>query len=289
MGTTTKKITKEPKLEEKIEYAPFLAPYEQSRVRSKYEKVPFTQLLEDLKNNTNDAILFIMDKYDPLLNSIYTVYKMKTASQTAGYNGDFSSLLSVEDWKNEAYLYLSGAGTSRPFFPKFVPQMQEPTEEYMWKSFSMYLKHYLTSYFYKILRHQSTQAPSGMTTLNKPSAPDIAYSDVHPEEDEKREIPTDNEILKQLFEKYLFLLKNYTQKHGRWGKLMYQAIMLRTTGKSFHEIKEITGKTYNAVYKAVSRAKEKWLKFLNAHKSSGKAPEQLEKKEQNIDITPVQE
>jgi len=269
MKTVIKKKVEKMKVQERFE--PFLAPYEQTKVRSKYAEKPFMELFKDLKGNVNDAILFIMDKYDPLLNSLYVGNKIKIRDYLKSQErGGMESLLPLEDWKNEVYIYLSGAGVTQPFYDKYTVVMDNPTEEYLWKNFSVYLKYSLRDYFYKLIRKQIKQIPQ--LTLNKPESEGGSEKIVN--------IPArpDDEIIYKLFEKYLFLLKTYSQKYKRRGRLMYRAIALRTRGVSAKKIAKIAKVTPSAVWKAIAKAKKKWLKFLDAHKITGETPEELPEK-----------
>jgi hypothetical protein len=272
---------------EATKFTPFLAPHDKSRVQAKYENASFDELFEGLKRYDNDAILYIMDKYDPLLNSIHTKF-----SNTMGQGREYSQSMSIEDWKNEVYMYLSGAGSSQPFFNKFVPQMPNPTEEYKWKSFSMYLKHYLVGYFKMIFRQQNQQMMKA-TSLNKPAysseegdAPDaisqVAAPEINVKEPEIKksgEVDLTQETLNQWLENFLLLLKDFSKKHKYKGKMMYICLSLRTKGKSFDEIAKITGVTKSSVYKGLQRARGKWEKYLKARKA-GK-PGKVEKKTQS--------
>lgn len=274
------------KLEEKmIEYSPFLASYEQNRVRNKYQNSSFQEIFDDIKVNNNDAILFIMDKYDPLLNSIYTKYKMSPAGK-----GEYSGSLSVNDWKNEVYLYLSGAGNNRPFYDKFSARLNDAPDDYKWKSFGYYLKHYLANYFNKLINQQNKQIGKETATLNKavPNSSgnfithkiDQITSPKYAADEIAKEKPLSNDTLNLLLDKFMLLLKDYADKNMAKGRIMYKTLSLRTSGKTPQEIADLTKIPIATVYKSVLRGRRKWLKFVAAHKRTGEIPNKLEKKKQ---------
>jgi len=286
-------------------YSSFLNTSEKARVTSKYGNTPFQEIFDALKSNSSDAILYIMNKYDPLLNTIYKKHKL----YSMGKGGDYSNLFPIEDWKNEVFLYLSGAGKSKPFFDKFNPKVEDPSEEIMWKTFGYYLKNYLDSYFRKLVTAQKRQfGGQNMTSLDSSIDQDIDAEENSPGRDvsspterepslasvpdsgksEKAFIKslTDSEMIALLFDKYLFLLKEYSNKYQSKGKRIYQVTALRAQGKSFKTIAKILEVHLSTVYKALDRGKEKWLKFLNAHKETGVAPAKVEKKETNA--APIQ-
>jgi hypothetical protein len=283
-------------LEEKEIMSPFLAPAEKNRVQAKYKDKLFLEVFEDVKANNNDAILFVMDKYEPLMNSIYSKYQRDIAATS----GDFSQSLSPEDWKNEVYLYLSGAGSSRPFYHRFSPKVENPSNENLWSTFGYYMKHYLKYYFDRLVRFQGQQISHKTTSLNQPTyfggteegdstekLNQIMAPGTEPSPTEEKPSLTDNEALRQLFEKYLFLMKKWAEQHKKWNRMPYQVMALRSKGKSIEEIIAIVKKSRATVYKALAKAKTKWLKFLDAHKVTGKTPEELPEKKV-IDAIPVE-
>lgn len=274
------------KIELQEEFAPFLSPREQERIHQKYEGRPFIDLMADLQSNVGDAVLFIMDKYDPLLNKIYTKFKEFAKMKTKQF-GDYRTIIDLQEWKNEVFLYLSGAGLNQPFYEPFMARLEGKDDQTLWKHFTIVLGFYLKNYFRKLVTTQMKGLPKGAITMERPGVTAQASMAAYiPKKPVKTDLPTENEALQFLFEKYQLLLKDYAEKYTRAGKTMYRAVSLRAKGKTAYEIADILGISPSGVWKSLARAKEKWLKFLNAHKT-GVTPKKLEKKVS--DETPIEE
>jgi hypothetical protein len=266
------------KIELQEEFAPFLSPREQERVRQKYEDRPFTDLMADLQSNVGDAVLFVMDKYNPLLNKIYTKFKEFARMKTKKF-GDYRTVMDLQEWKNDVFLYLSGAGITQPFYEPFMTRLKGKDDLTLWKHFTLVLGFYLKNYFRKLITNQMKELPKGTVTMERPGVIAQASMAVEPPKKIiKTDLPTENDALQSIFEKYLVLLKIYADNHSRPGKTMYKVVILRVKGKTAYEIADIIGITPSGVWKSLSRAKNKWLKFLNAHKTTGILPKKLEKK-----------
>jgi hypothetical protein len=271
---------------DKIEFTPFLREFEKTKIMSKYDEAPFDELFKDLKDKNNDALLYIMNKYEPLIESLYTAYwrSQPNAVQFIG--------LPPDDWKNEVFMYLSGAGNSPVFYDKFKSKTGVDNEQDLWTSFNYYMKNYLMAYLRKLTRaHSNKNALSTSQSLNSPlktgseDSSDLLSTIAAPEREEKPDDVltdyTDNDTLIKIFNKFLGLLKDYSERYKTKGRMMYLVTSLKAKGKSSKEIIALTGLKMSGVLKSLYRSKLKWVAYLNAHKD-GAAPRKLEHTESNV-------